>query len=142
MNNASIFSPMLMMMLLTFLVWTYMYARRIPAMKKARVDVQTYAIPGKIDELLPAEVNYSANNLKNLFELPVLFYALCIYMYVTASVDAINLWAAWIFVVFRYAHSAVQCTANVVMLRFYLYLCGAIALWFMLGRALFTAFFV
>ena len=32
-------------------------------------------------------------------------------------------------------HSAVHCTCNVVMLRFYLYLVASIAVWFMLLRA-------
>jgi hypothetical protein len=139
MNNHAIFIPMLVMMALTALVWFYMYARRIPAMFAVGKHAQIYASPGKIDELLPEEVNYSANNLKNLFELPVLFYALCLYLFVIGSVDTVYMGAAWAFVAFRAAHSVVHCTKNVVKLRFYLYAVAAIALWFMLGRALFYA---
>jgi hypothetical protein len=32
-------------------------------------------------------------------------------------------------------HSAVHCTFNRVLLRFYLYLLASIAVWFMAGRA-------
>jgi len=85
--------------------------------------------------LLPESVNYSAYNLKNLFELPVLFYALCLFLYVTATADMIYVIAAWLFLVFRALHSFVHCTSNVVILRFYLYSVAAFALWFMLGRA-------
>jgi len=136
MNNELILQPMLGMMLLTAIVWFVMYARRIPAMKKARVPVQTYTTPAKVTELLPEAVNYPANNLKNLFELPVLFYGLCLFLYVTNSVDTGLVIAAWLFFAFRVMHSFVQCTSNIVMLRFYLYAAGALALWFMLGRAL------
>ena len=135
MANELILQPMLGMMVLTAVVWFVMYAKRIPAMKNARVPAQTYTTPEKAIELLPEAVNYSAYNFKNLFELPVLFYALCLYLYVTATVDTAYVTAAWLFLVFRVLHSIVHCTSNVVMLRFYLYSAAALALWFMLGRA-------
>lgn len=140
MNNELIFQPMLGMMGLTAVVWFVLYAKRIPAMKKAGVPVQSYTTPDRMGEFLPEAVNYPANNFKNLFELPVLFYGLCLYLYVTASVDTAYLVAAWLFFAFRVAHSIVHCTANIVMLRFYLYAAAALALWFMLGRAVIAGF--
>ncbi len=101
MNPEAIFLPMLATMTLTALVWFYMYARRIPAMRRARVSVQTYTTPDKINEVLPEAINYSANNLKNLFELPVLFYGLCLYLNVSGNVDSAYVVAAWLFFVFR-----------------------------------------
>ncbi|NNC56749.1 MAG: hypothetical protein HKO12_04270 [Woeseiaceae bacterium] len=138
MNNELILQPMLGMMVLTAIVWFVMYAKRIPAMQKARMPVQTYTTPDKAAELLPDSVNYSAYNLKNLFELPVVFYALCLLLYVTQAVDMTYVIAAWLFFGFRVLHSFVHCTSNVVILRFYLYLAAALALWFMLGRAVFN----
>lgn len=135
MKNELILQPMLGMMVLTAVVWFVLYAKRIPAMKKAGKPVQTYTTPDKSVEFLPETVNYSANNFKNLFELPVLFYGLCLYVYVTGTVDTANLAAAWTFFVFRVLHSYVHCTSNVVMLRFYLYAAAALALWIMLGNA-------
>jgi hypothetical protein len=134
-NNGLILQPMLGMMILTAIVWFFMYAKRIPAMKRARVPAQTYTTPEKAIELLPDSVNYPAYNLKNLFELPVLFYALCLVLYVTATVDLTYVVSAWVFFVIRVLHSFVHCTSNVVMLRFYLYCISALALWFMLVRA-------
>lgn len=136
MNDELILQPMLGMMLLTAIVWFVMYAKRIPAMKRARVPVQAYTTPDKAVELLPEAVNNSANNFKNLFELPVLFYGLCLFLYVTGGVDTGHLIAAWLFLAFRIAHSFIHCTSNIVILRFYLYLAAALALWLMLGRAL------
>jgi hypothetical protein len=43
--------------------------------------------------------------------------------------------AAWVFVVFRALHSAVHCTFNLIMLRFYLYLFSTLAVWFIAIRA-------
>ncbi len=140
MDNGQILQPMIGLMLLTAIVWFYMYAKRIPAMKSARVPVQTYTIPEKVVELLPASVNYAAYNLKNLFELPVLFYGLCLVLYVTETVDSAFVVAAWSFLVLRVLHSIVHCTVNIVMLRFYLYAAGALVLWFMLARAAFIIF--
>lgn len=139
MNGQEIFPPMLGVMLLTAAVWAYMYMLRISAMRKARVPVQTYTTPDKCAEILPESVNYPAYNLKNLFELPVLFYVLCLYLQVSGEVDSIYVATAWIFLAFRVLHSVVHCTSNVVMVRFYLYLCAAIALWFMLARAVWHA---
>jgi len=135
MNNQLILQPMIGMMLLTAVVWFVMFAKRIPAMKIAGVPAQKYTTPEKAIELLPDSVNFPAHNLKNLFELPVLFYALCLFLFVTQTVDTIYVVAAWVFLVFRVLHSVVHCTVNIVMLRFYLYSAAALALWFMIGRA-------
>jgi len=136
MNGQAIFLPMLATMTLTAVVWFYMYARRIPAMRRAGVSVQTYTTPDTVAEYLPDEVNYSANNLKNLFEVPILYYGLCLYLFVSGNVDTAYVIAAWLFFLLRLFHSIVHCTKNIVMLRFYLYSGAALALWFMLGRAL------
>jgi len=136
MSETAIFLPMLATMALTAVVWLYMYALRIPAMYKAGLEAQTYTTPDTVIEHLPEEVNYPANNFKNLCELPILFYGLCLYLFVSGNSDSIYVIAAWAFFVFRLLHSIVHCTKNVVMLRFKLYAGGAIVLWLMLGRAL------
>ncbi len=76
-----------------------------------------------------------SDNLKNLFEMPVIFYALALYLFVTNQVDATYVSAAWVFVAFRALHSAIHCTINIVMLRFYLYLLSTLAVWFIAFRA-------
>ena len=81
-----------------------------------------------------------SDNLKNLFELPVLFYALALYLFATAQVDAVYVFAGWMFVGFRTLHSAIHCTFNIVMLRFWLYVISSAALWFMVIRAALSHF--
>jgi len=127
------------MMLLTALVWTYMYTRRLAYIKANRIPPQQLATPEKAAKLLPEAVALPANNLRNLLELPVLFYALCLYLYVTGSADDIHVAAAWVFLALRSAHSVIHCTVNTVILRFLSYFTAALVLWFMLARVLLRA---
>ena len=85
----------------------------------------------------PPAVSNPSDNLKNLFEIPVIFYALALYLFVTNQVDPAYVAAAWVFVLFRALHSAIHCTVNIVMLRFYLYLFSTLAVWFIAARAAF-----
>jgi hypothetical protein len=77
--------------------------------------------------------------LKNLFELPTVFYAIVLYIYLTHQVDPIFVGAAWGFFLFRTLHSVVHCTFNFIPLRFVLYVISAGALWFMVLRAAMSA---
>lgn len=140
MSNEQILLPMLGVMVLTAVIWFVLYAKRIPAMRKVGKPAQTYTTPDRGIELLPEEASYAAYNFKNLFELPVLFYGLCLYLYVTATADSVDVFAAWLFLMFRVIHSAIHCTVNIVMARFLTYCAGAFALWFMLGRAVWGAY--
>src|SRR5688572_33065979 len=104
---------------LTLAVWLVMFARRIPLIRShPEVD---FAVPGELARLSPARISNPSDNLKNLFELPVLFYALALYLFATSRVDAAYVAAGWVFFAFRALHSAVHCTFNHVTLRFVLY---------------------
>ena len=135
MDSSAIFALFFVMMFLTLVVWAYMYARRIPFINSLKLKPEDLAKPGELARLSPPAVSNPSDNLKNLFEVPVLFYALALFLFVTNRVDALYLAAAWVFVAFRAAHSLVHCTFNHVLLRFSLYLVAAVAVWFMLVRA-------
>ena len=135
MAQQAIFGPFFATIFLTLLVWVYMYIRRISFITSNKLSSQELAAPGALAQLSPPGVANPSDNLKNLFEIPVLFYALVLYLFVTNQVDAVYVTAAWVFVVFRVLHSAVHCTFNLIMLRFYLYLIATLAVWFMLARA-------
>jgi hypothetical protein len=134
-----IFAPFFSMILLTLIVWLYMYARRIPFIRanKLRDDQLT---PLEFARLSPPAIANPSDNLKNLFETPTIFYVLALYLHVTQSVDGVYLAAAWVFVAFRVLHSLVHCTFNLILLRFSLYAISTLALWFMAIRAGVQAF--
>jgi hypothetical protein len=135
MNSHAIFGPFLAMMFLTLIVWIYMYVRRIHFIGSSKLRPQDLAVPGELARLSPPGVANPADNFKNLFELPVLFYALTLYLFATGQADAGYVAAGWIFAAFRALHSVVHCTVNIVMLRFWLYAVATAALWFMMLRA-------
>ena len=134
MTQSEIFAPVFAMLVLTMIVWVYMYIKRISFIQSQNL-IADEVTAAKLAELSPPSVSNPSDNLKNLFEIPTLFYALMLYLFVSQQVDAVYLIAAWVFVLFRVLHSSVHCTINIVMLRFYLYLIATLSLWFMVLRA-------
>ena len=129
-----IFGPVLGLMSLTVAVWVFMFARRIPFINS--LDIESNALTSaELTSRSPVSVSNPSDNLKNLFEMPVLFYALCGYLFVTNTVDAVYVWCAWGFLAFRILHSIVHCLTMQVMLRFLLYLISCLCLFAMLTRA-------
>lgn len=139
MQNA-IFSPFFAMVFLTLLVWVYLYIRRITFLNNTKLDPKELAVPGMLAQISPPEVSNPSDNFKNLFEIPVLFYTLVLYLFITNQVDAVYVNSAWIFVGFRALHSIVHCTFNLILLRFYLYLFSTLMVWFIAIRAAFSHF--
>ncbi len=138
-SSHSLALPMLAMMLLTGLVWLMLFARRIPYMTSNNIDPNQNQRPSDLDALLPPRVQAPAYNLRNLVELPVVFYALCLLLTVYGLVDGFYLTCAWVFVVFRYVHSFIHCTYNRVIHRFGAYAIAGLALWVMVVRAVIAA---
>lgn len=133
---ANILNPLVAMMVLTFVVWVFMYARRLGYMVRHGIDPQEVDTPQKMALRLPESVEASSNNLKNLFELPVLFYVVCLTLLHLGWVSPTDVTAAWLFVGLRAAHSVVHCTVNIVKVRFVFYLLSSLVLWFMLATLL------
>lgn len=140
MSNEQIFQPFFAMMLVTFAVWVYMYIRRTSYLVGDRVDLRKVDNPAKMDIEVPAKINLPAYALKNLLELPVLFYVLCLYLYLTGRVDQFYVVASWLFVTGRALHALIYCTYNKVLHRFIAYFLSALVLWAMIARAMLKAF--
>lgn len=134
MQSEAIFHPFVGMLVLTFAVWVLLYKRRIGFMRSERIHPQKVSTPDTRDTILTGPASFPAHNFRNLLELPVLFYVVCLYVYVTGSVDAAYVYAAWWFFIFRIVHSVIQCTNNRVYWRFYAYAVSSLGLWFMVAR--------
>ncbi len=134
-GEPAILIPFFGMMLLTGIVWVYMYVRRLSYNFANRVHPQSLTTPEAVARLLPESVNNPSYNLKNLFELPVLFYAVCLYLYVAGGADAGHIFCAYAFLGLRIVHSAIHCTVNRVVPRFFVYIAAAIFLWVMVVRS-------
>jgi len=136
MNQESIFIPFLGLMLLTLVVWLHMYYQRLSFLRRRNIDPQSVATNREIlDTGIPARVSTPSENLVNLFELPVLFYAACLYLYVTRQVDATYLALAYGYLGLRIVHSVIHCTYNKVVHRFFVYIASSLILWGLVIRA-------
>jgi len=122
--------PLLVQVLLTFSVWVYLFAWRIPEIQRKGIDPQRLKDRAAAHELLPDSANAS-NNLKNLFELPVLFYAAILLSLVLMIQDMLLVQLAWGFVVLRILHSVIHCSYNNVNHRFVAYALSCLFLLFM-----------
>ncbi len=132
--------PFLGLMVLTFVVWVTLYKRRIAYMQAERIHPQKVSTPDKIKDFIPDQVNTPAHNYNHLFELPVLFYALALYLIATGKADAIDAALGWGFFLVRCAHSWVQCTSNTVMVRFQLFVLSSLFVWAILFRTIVRQF--
>jgi len=121
-------APVMALVLWTLFIWAWMYATRIPAMQAGKVRPQEGAAAGALKAHLPAKVNQIADNYNHLMEQPTIFYATAFAAQHAGADDAANIGFAWAYVALRIVHSLVQCTANVVVVRFAVFALGSLAL--------------
>lgn len=130
MSFKPILLPLLTQVALTFAVWVYLYARRIPEISRRRIDHQDLRDRAAAHGLLPDSAAAS-NNLKNLFELPVLFYVAVLLSLVLMIQDGLLVILAWAFVGLRILHSLIHCSYNNVAHRFAAYALSSLCLMFL-----------
>jgi hypothetical protein len=125
--------PVLALVAWTFVMWLWMYATRIPAMRRANVDVAELSRTGAKLEL-PPEVARVADNYNHLHEQPTIFYAVALAAQLAGAADAANVALAWAYVAARVVHSLVQATRNVIPVRFAVFTVGSALLLALLVR--------
>jgi hypothetical protein len=124
---ASMFAPILALILWTFLIWFWMYFTRIPAMRAAGLDPGKIKQKGELD-VLPVKVKQIADNYNHLHEQPTIFYALAICGHLLQMVNPLSVGLAWAYVALRILHSLIQCTINYVPLRFVVFASSSLVL--------------
>lgn len=130
MDTNAILGPVAALALWSMIMWVWMYATRIPAMSRAKIDAaKMVGGTGKgLDEVLPPEVQWKAHNYNHLLEQPTLFYAIAISLALLGQGAGLNLWLAWTYVSLRVLHSLIQATANVVRWRFMVFSLASLVL--------------
>ena len=117
------------MAFLTVAVGIRLFFDRSREMRERRVHPQAVATSRQMAERLQSVQSVqSADNFRNLFEVPVLFYALCATVLATQSASAPLAAGAWLFVALRAAHSVIHCTYNKVMHRFAMFAASTLLL--------------
>lgn len=125
--------PVLALVGWTCVMWFWMYATRIPAMQKARVDMAELSRTGA-PLVLPPEIARVADNYNHLHEQPTLFYALALTAQIAGTADGPSVALAWGYVAARVVHSLVQATKNVIPVRFAVFALGSLLLMALLVR--------
>ena len=119
MRDESIFAPVSVLALWTGAVLLLTGVRRLRAVAAGRIRGDAFRL-GESPEV-PPEVVVTNRNYMNLLEMPVLFYVVCIALYVTHHVARAPLALAWIYVGLRLAHSLVHLTTNRIRRRLALF---------------------
>jgi hypothetical protein len=121
----------------TMMLW--MYATRLPAMRRAGLDPQAAAHTADLRGKLPDSAERVADNYNHLTEAPTVFYAVALGIVVLGAADPVHVACTWTFVGLRIAHSLVQATINLVALRFMLFTLSWVALIIIIARAIIAA---
>jgi hypothetical protein len=100
---------------LTFLVLMLIPFVRFRAAFQGKVTANDF----KLGESLrvPENVALPNRNYMNLLELPTLFYAVCLALFVLQRVQSVDLAIAWVYVGLRVIHTLVHLTYNNVFHR-------------------------
>jgi len=129
--NSAIILPVIALVLLTAVVWIRLYVERIRELRQRRIDPQALATSASAGQTMQRV--QASDNFKNLFEVPVLFYALCAVLVSAQHVSAFFVIGAWVYVGLRYVHSFIHLTYNRVMHRFTVYVLSTVILFALWG---------
>ena len=127
-SHTAIVAPVITLVLWTHVVWAWMYATRIPAIRKARLVLDPFAPRGEQMAKLPPRVRWKADNYNHLMEQPTIFYAVALSLALLGQGDGTNLTLAWIYVGLRVVHSLVQALVNKIEVRFSVFFLSSLVL--------------
>jgi hypothetical protein len=129
-HSSPILAPALALVAWTLVMLVWMVVARMPAMKKAGIDVNTVSggHPGALDGVIDAKAQWPAHNYMHLVEQPTLFYAVVFILAFLGAGGGYNEMLAWAYVGLRVIHSIVQATFNRVIVRFTLFALSTLVL--------------
>jgi hypothetical protein len=126
MRPQAIFVPMSLLALWTFVVLFLVGARRLRATRAGQVPHGTFRAGPGVD--VPLAVTIANRHFMNLLEAPVLFYVVCIALFVSGGSTATTLALAWAYLVLRLVHSFIHLGYNRVIHRLFVFALGNLVL--------------
>lgn len=106
--------PVLVQVLLTIVLYIALAVAKSRALKAGLVDLERRALH---DDAWPVSVMKINNNIRNQFEVPVLFYVLALMLWQLADASLLTLTLAWLFVASRIVHAWIHTHSNYVPAR-------------------------
>ncbi|MCM8556819.1 MAPEG family protein [Sphingomicrobium sediminis] len=136
--------PLAVLAIWTMIVWAWLYATRMTALKKAGIDLKGRhgTKGGDLDGVLPDKTQWVAHNYNHLLEQPPLFYAVVIALAMLGDMSEPTRMIAWAYVGLRIAHSLVQILWNRALVRWALFMLASIGLFLLCLRLLAGVFIV
>jgi hypothetical protein len=132
--HSEILKPVVILAAWSLVMWLWMYATRLPAMSRAKIDgTKLVGTTGRSlrDDLIASgehKASWVADNYNHLHEQPTVFYAIALTLAIIGWGDGMNATIAWAYVVLRIAHSLVQVLINRVVVRFALFILSSLCL--------------
>ncbi len=112
--------PTIVLVGLVFVVWLTLFWQRGAHMRRNPPGADDFA-SGEAAMRYFAPVEMPANNLRNLFEMPVLYFALVPLLLITHQANHVQVILAWVYVVLRIVHSLIHIVTKRVPVRFLVY---------------------
>ena len=116
--------PMIAHVALVIVLYLLLSARRMRAVREGRARPEQF----RENREEPAESVVVKNAIANQFELPMLFYAVSILLYLVDADNPVTVAGGWLFVALRYAHAYVHVTSNRLRYRRPLFIAGLLVL--------------
>jgi hypothetical protein len=135
-----ILAPLITLVLWTFVMWAWMYATRIPAIRKNKIALVPQQSKEAFNAQIPADVRWKADNYNHLMEQPTLFYAVALALALVNAGSTFDSGLAWTYVGLRIVHSLVQATVNIILFRFAIFMAASLVLLVLTARAAFLVF--
>ena len=126
--HSQILQPVVALVAWSLVMWAWLYATRIPAMRAAKVPMDPNMTTADMNAQLPPQVRWKADNYNHLMEQPTIFYAIALTLALAGAGDGINAWIAWGYVGLRVVHSLVQATVNAIMVRWAIFMLSSLLL--------------
>jgi hypothetical protein len=114
-QTREIFYPVLVLAFWTFLVLALVPVARFRSAFRGEVRPNDFKY-GESSKV-PDQVSVPNRNYMNLLEMPVLFYTVCVLLYVTGGASSAAVACAWGYVGLRVVHSLIHLTYNNVIHR-------------------------
>ena len=123
--TTAILWPTFALVALIYSVWVQIGHRRIGHTRMTPPKPADFAT-GEAERRYFAPVDAPAKNLANLFEMPVLFFALVPLLLITRHAGTVEVILAWVFVALRAAHSIIHTGGNAIRVRFMVYVAAGL----------------
>jgi hypothetical protein len=116
MDASSIIFPAVAMFMLTASVIAYTGGSRLAAIRRGDVSIRYYRRYNEGEQTPRLQV--IGRHLQNHFEVPVLFYIVVLFLYVTNAVTPVAVVLGWLYFASRCLHSFIHLGSNNVTHRF------------------------